>query len=357
MQRILKRFIKSNLFWPVTVMCLLLLFNLIFTKGFFNFEIKDGHLFGSIIDILNRGSSLVIMAIGMTLVVATGGIDISVGSMVAISGAVAASLIGGELVIVDGVQEYVTLVPLPVALLITLLVAIVLGMWNGTLVSRVGIQPVVATLILLTAGRGIAQLITKGQIITIYYEPYNSIGGGYFLGLPFPVFVTAAVLIAAMLAVKKTALGTFLVACGCNPVASEASGIKVKRIVFWCYVFSSFCAGIAGILITSNVKSADGNNAGLFKELDVILAVALGGNSLNGGRFSIMGSVLGALIVQTIDTTIYSIGVQPQSTKIVKALIIIGICLLQSDVVRNKLASLKARKKGGISIGKEAAEI
>lgn len=357
MQKSLKRFTKSNLFWPTIAIFLLLLFNLIFTKGFFRFEIRNGHLFGSIIDIINRGSSLVIMAIGMTFVVATGGIDISVGSMVAISGAVAASLIGGELVIIDGVQKYVTLVPLPIALIISLFVAIIFGMWNGTLVSRVGIQPVVATLILLTAGRGIAQLITKGQIITIYYEPYNFIGGGYFLGLPFPVFIAVVVFVISIIAVKKTSLGLFLESAGCNPVASEASGINVKRIIFWCYVFCSFCAGIAGILISSNVKSADGNNAGLFKELDVVLAVALGGNSLNGGRFSIVGSVLGALIVQTIDTTIYSVGVPPQITKIVKALVIIAICLLQSEAIRSKLLSIRAKETGGISLDQKATEL
>ncbi len=352
----LKRFSKWRLFGPFITLALVLMFNVIFTPGFFHLEIKDGHLFGSLIDILNRGSSTMIMAVGLTFVVATGGIDISIGSMIAITGAVAATLIGGELVIVDGVQEYVSLLPMPIAILAALAVAIALGMWNGTLVARIGIQPVVATLILLTAGRGIAQLLTKGQIITIYYKPYHFIGTEYLLGLPFSIYIVVFILILSLLTVKKTALGLFIESAGCNPVASKFAGIKVKKIIFWSYVFCSFCAGIAGLIISSNVKSADGNNAGLFKEMDVILAVALGGNSLNGGRFSLVGSVIGALIVQSIDTTIYSVGIPPQISKIIKAVAVIIICLAQSQPFNDKMSKV-FKKRGGLKYEENAVKL
>jgi len=175
-QSIWKQFTSSQLCWPMVALLFVLLFNLFFTKDFFVVEIKDGHFYGVIIDVLNRATPLMVLAVGMTLVFATKGIDISVGSVIAISGAVVASLIGGKLEYVDGIQTFVTLMPMPIAILIALLVSMMLGMWNGLLISKVGIQPIVATLILMVAGRGIAQLITQGQIITVYYKPFQFIG-------------------------------------------------------------------------------------------------------------------------------------------------------------------------------------
>lgn len=338
---------KSQLFWPLVALGFVLLFNFFFTPGFLRLEIKDGHLFGSLIDILNRAAPLMLLAIGMTLVIATKGIDISVGSVIAIAGAVAATLIGGKLVFVDGVQQYVTLVPFPLAIGLTLLTALLLGAWNGLMVARLGIQPIVATLILLVAGRGMAQLLTEGQIITIYYKPFHYIGGGYLLGLPFSIWIVAAVLGVAMYAVRKTALGLFIAAVGINPTASRFSGLQVKNIIFAVYVFCGLCAGIAGMIISSNVKCADSNNAGLFIEMDAILAVALGGNSLNGGRFSIWGSVIGALVIQSITTTIYAIGVPPEVTLVVKSLVVIIICLIQSEAFQTIVFG-KLNKTGGV---------
>ena len=347
------RFIKSRVFWPLMTLLLVLFFNFCFTPGFFHVEIKDGHLFGSVIDILNRAAPLMLLAIGMTLVIATKGIDISVGSVIAISGAVSAMLIGGKMVFIDGVQQYVTLVPFPLAIGAALLSGLLLGAWNGMLVSRLGIQPIVATLILLVAGRGLAQLLTQGQIITIYYKPFHFIGGGYLLGLPFSIFIVAAMLALAMYAVKKTALGLFIEAVGSNQIASWYSGINSKNVIFFVYVFCGLCASIAGMIISSNIKCADSNNAGLFIELDAILAVALGGNSLEGGRFSIMGSVIGAMVIQSITTTIYAIGVPPEITLVVKAIVVIGICLMQSEEFRTTIFG-KDSKKGGVLYEKSA---
>lgn len=341
-----KDFGNSQLLWPMVALFIVLLFNLFFTKDFFSLEIKEGHLYGVTIDILNRAAPLMLLAIGMTLVIATRGIDISVGSVIAISGAVAASLIGGHLEYVDGVQNMVANVPMPLAILAALAVSALLGLWNGFLVAKVGIQAVVATLILMVAGRGLAQLITQGQIITIYYKPFSYIGTGYLLGLPFTIFIVAAILMVTLYIVRKTAVGLYLESIGINAAASKFSGIPVEKYTLAVYVICGLFAGIAGIIVCSNVSSADGNNAGLFIEMDAILAVALGGNSLNGGRFSVLGSIIGALVIQSITTTIYAIGVPPEITLVVKALVVIVICLLQSEKFRSLVFGRAAQKRG-----------
>lgn len=335
---------KSKEFWPLIALILLLLFNAFFTKGFFHIEIKDGHLFGSLIDILNRASSLIIIAIGMSLVIATKGIDISVGSTVAITGAMAAILIGGNLQIVNGVQTFVTLVPMSIAIIAALALATVIGLWNGFLITRIGMQPIIATLILMVAGRGIAQLLTNGQIITIYYKPYFFIGSGFLFGLPFSVYIVALVVIATVLITRKTSLGMFIESVGINPVATKVSGVNEKKITLYIYAFCGLCAGIAGLLVSSNVKSADGIHAGELFELDAILAVAIGGTSIAGGKFYLLGSVIGALIIQTLKTTIYSIGVPPEINLVVEAIVVFIVMLIQSEDFRKIAFKMKLAK-------------
>jgi simple sugar transport system permease protein len=212
-------------------------------------------------------------------------------------------------------------------------------MWNGFLVAYVGLQPIIATLILLVAGRGVAQLISEGQIITVYYRPFYFVGNGFLLGFPFSYYIVGALLVLLLLLTRKTALGLFIESIGVNPVAARFAGLRVRLITFWGYALTSLCAGLAGLIITSNVKSADGNNTGLDFELDAILAVVLGGTSLNGGRFTLVGSVLGALIIQTLTTTIYSVGVPPEITLVVKAIVVFIVSILQSDRVRAMLAA------------------
>jgi len=334
-----RRLTRHRVFWPVVTLALLLLFNLLTNPQFFSITVRDGHLYGSLVDILNRAAPLMIIAVGLTLVIATHGIDISVGAVVAISGAVAASLIGGELVLQGGMQD-VTRFALPVVILGSLAVSLAFGMWNGLLVSYVGMQPIVATLILLVAGRGAAQLITSGQIITIYYSPFYFIGNGFLLGIPFSLYLVASVLAIFLLVTRRTALGLFIEAIGLNPVAARFAGVRARSITFWVYAGGGLCAGIAGLIVSSNVKSADGNNAGLLFELDAILAVVLGGTSLAGGRFTLVGSVLGALIIQALTTTIYSVGVPPEVTLVVKAAVVFLVSILQSDRVRARLTTL-----------------
>ncbi|MRN53714.1 ABC transporter permease [Paenibacillus monticola] len=315
---------KHHLFWPLSVLAALLLFNLFYSPDFFSITMHDGHLYGSLIDILNFGAPLILVAIGMTLVVATKGIDLSVGSIVAISGAIAC------LTISKGADQNVMGLILT-SVLIAVGLSLFLGAWNGLLVSVGGIQPIIATLILMVAGRGIAQLVTGGQIITVTSAKYAYLGSGSLATLPFSIFVVAAVLVIALLLTRKTALGLFIESVGCNPSASLMSGIRANGVILSVYVFCGLCAGIAGLLLSSNVSSADGNNAGLWYELDAILAVVIGGTSLNGGRFYLTGTVIGALIIQTLTTTIYMIGVPPEITLVVKAFVVLAVCLIQSD--------------------------
>lgn len=329
---------QKKLFWPTLILILVTIYNMLFTNGFTHIEIKEGHLYGMIIDIINRAAPLMIISMGMTLAIATRGIDISVGSLAAISGAVAASIVGGN---VTGIPKY----PYWLAILVALIVSSLLGLWNGVLISRLGIQPMIATLILLVAGRGIAQLITEGQIITVYYKPYNYLGGGFLLGIPFSIYIALFILIILIFILRKTAYGLFLQATGINPKASHFVGINVRNIILSVYIISGFCAGVAGLILSSIIKCADSNNAGLNIELDAILSVALGGNSLNGGKFSLGGSVIGALIVQSITTSMYARGVSPEVLPVVKAIFVVIICLIQSEKLRNFIRSFIVAKK------------
>ena len=326
--------LRHRLFWPCATLVLLLAVNAMFNPGFWHLQWREGHLYGSVIDILNRAAPLALVAMGMTLVLAPRGIDISVGAVVAICAAVAALMIGGELVVKDGVQTHVSRFPMGAAILAALAVGALCGLWNGLLVARFGMQPIIATLILMVAGRGIAQLLTGGQIITVYYAPFFFLGNGFLFGLPFAVFIAAAVWAALHLLMTRTALGLFIQAIGINPAASRLAGIRERLITVCVYVFCGVAASAAGLVISSNVKSADGNNAGMLMELDAILAVTLGGTALTGGRFSLAGSVLGALIIQTLTTTIYSIGVPPEINMVVKASVVFVVMLIQSPEFR-----------------------
>jgi simple sugar transport system permease protein len=243
---------------------------------------------------------------------------------------VAAALIGGA----TGVSQ----VPLPLVLLAALAVATLCGAWNGLLVSRGGVQPIIATLILMVAGRGVAQLITNGQILTIYYEPYHFIGGG-FLFFPFALYLVIGLFAGVAWLVRRTAVGLFVEAIGNNASASYYSGVNEKNMKLLVYTISGLCAGVAGIIISSNVRSADANNAGLWYELDAILAVVIGGTSLSGGRFSLAGSIVGALIIQSLTTTIYTFGVPAEVALVVKALVVFAVSLLQSERVQQLLTS------------------
>jgi simple sugar transport system permease protein len=230
-------------------------------------------------------------------------------------------------------------------IVIALGVSALCGLWNGLLVSRGNIQPMVATLILMVAGRGIAQLITNGQIITIYFSPYYFIGNGYLFGLPFTLFLVLALYGLAWLFTRKTAVGMFVEAVGINARSSYLSGINAKNIKLLVYTFCGFCAGIAGLMYSANVKSADANNVGLNMELDAILAVVIGGTLMTGGRFSLFASMVGALIIQSVTTTMYALGVPAMASQSIKALVVLIVILLYSDVFRSGLNRMFAGRE------------
>jgi simple sugar transport system permease protein len=196
----------------------------------------------------------------------------------------------------------------------------------------------------MVAGRGVAQLITSGQIITINSEPYRYIGMGWLLMLPFSIFIVAMVWLVTAWITRKTALGLFIESVGANPTASRLAGISSRTVLLAVYMFCALCSGIAGLIVSSNVSSADGNNAGLWFELDAILAVVIGGTALTGGRFYLSGTIVGALIIQTMTTTIYTIGVPPEITLVVKALVVFAVCLIQSETFRGLFTKQRRRK-------------
>jgi galactofuranose transport system permease protein len=309
----------------------LLVLNVIFTNGFFSVKILDGRLYGTPVDIFHQGSKVMLLAMGMTLVIGTGGVDLSVGSIMAITGAVAA-------VLVTQAQ-----LPLAAILVICLGIAAFAGLCNGLLVALAGIQPIVATLILMVAGRGVAMLLTGGQIITISDTPFAFLGNGQFLGLPFTITIVVLVLFATLAAIRKTAAGLFLESVGDNEKAARYSGVNTRFVKILAYMYSGFCAGVAGLIATSNIKAADSSRVGEMMELDAIFAVVVGGTALTGGRFTLVGSIIGALLIQTLTTTMYNLGVAPAVAPVPKAIVIIAVCLLQSAAFRRHIKSLFVR--------------
>jgi ribose/xylose/arabinose/galactoside ABC-type transport system permease subunit len=338
----MKRLVSHALFWPGLTLVLLIALNAVWNPGFLAVSLRDGHLYGSLIDILNRAAPLALVSAGMTLVIAARGLDISVGAVVAITAAMAALLIGGSLDLAPG-AEAASRFPLWLAVVAALGVATLCGLWNGALVVGVGMQPIIATLILMVAGRGIAQLITGGQILTIYYPPYFFLGNGYILGLPFAAVLATLTIVALHALLNLSPLGLFIRAIGINPIAARIAGVRARPITVALYAFSGLTAGLAGLIISSNVKSADANNAGQLLELDAILAVTLGGTALTGGKFSLAGSAIGAVIIQTLTSTIYSLGVPPEVNLVFKAALIFIVMLLQSPDFRATVRRLVTR--------------
>ncbi len=326
----------QRLLWPLLALGLILIYNIIFTPGFIHMEVKDGRLFGSLVDIVNRGAPVMLLSIGMTLVFATGGIDLSVGAVMAIAGALAATIIRPDYV--KGVLEYGEMQPLWIVIAIPLFISLLAGLWNGLLVAYVGIQPIIATLILMVAGRGIAQLITQGQIVVFIHKPFQFLASGVLFGLPFPITIVVLMTLFTYLLTRKTALGLFIEAVGANPVASRYMGVRERLIKVAVYIFSGFCAGIAGLIVCADIRAADANNAGLFLELDAIAAVIIGG-TIWGGRFTLAGSVIGTLIIQGLTTTILTKGIAPEVTLVFKAIVIICVALIQSEAFRNSITS------------------
>jgi galactofuranose transport system permease protein len=324
--------LKSPATWPCLALLLVLLVNWVVAPQFFHLELRDGRLYGVLVDVVRRAAPVGLLAIGMSLVIATRGIDLSVGAVMAISGAVCATLISG------GVESTAVVVTAGLA------VGLGAGIINGGLIGWLGLQPIVATLVLMVAGRGIAQLISGGRIVTFQHQGFASLGVGSWLGLPVPVTLVALVAVAMVLLTRRTALGLFIEAVGYNPTASRYLGIHVPSVKMMAYISAGLCSALAGIIATADIQGADANNIGLWLELDAILAVVLGGASLAGGRFSIGLSLIGVLIIQSLTTGIIMSGLPARYNLLIKALVILVVLLLQTSRFRSQFGSVVPRR-------------
>lgn len=349
MESLVKKFTSSSLALPLIALSVLLLFNAFFVDDFFKIEVlENGNLYGRPVDILYRASSLIILALGMTFVIATGGIDISVGAVVAISSATCCVMLGGD---VSGIPQH----PFALAIVCSLLIGVFAGIWNGTLVAKFKIQAMVATLILMTAGRGIAQLMTDGQIVTVYYKPFAFIGGNIpGVMLPTAMIIALCMVLLVLFIDKRTSVGLMIQSVGINSTAARYAGIKVTAVLFAVYIFSGFCAGTAGLIEGSLIRAADANNAGLNMEMDAILAVTLGGTLMVGGRYYIGGTIIGAITIQTLTTTMYAMGVSSDRLPAVKAIVILLIIVFQSEKFKQMYREFKLKRARTQSDSKEA---
>jgi ribose/xylose/arabinose/galactoside ABC-type transport system permease subunit len=289
---------------------LLVVYNMLFTDRFLTAD--------SIYVNLTQVAPIVIVAMGMTLVIATGGIDLSVGSLMAIAGALAPLIFLGD-------------IPFAVALafVVPVLVTGVFGLFNGVLVTRFGFQPIIATLVLFIAGRGIAQVLTNGELQPFRNPTFQYIGLGRVLGVPFQVLLMLAIFAAVAWAVRTTRFGRYVLAIGGNEAAARLAGVPVNRVKLAVYGISGLLAGIAGLIVIAINSSSDANQVGLNLELAAIAAVAVGGTPLTGGRATVVGTLIGALIMQLLRFTLLSHGVPDAVALVAQAIIIVAAVLLQ----------------------------
>ena len=340
-----KKLTSMRLFMPLVCLLAIIIVATITIPGFLSMSLKNGVPYGYPVDVINRASELVILSVGMTLVTAaSGGQDISVGAVMAVAAAVCCQILSGGEVSVNSLSA-----PIIVAFLAALVASGICGAFNGFLVAKLNIQPMVATLILYTAGRGIAQLITDGQITYIRVKSYQVFGS--YVGkfpIPMPVVIAIIVVIIAYVILKKTALGLYIESVGINGTASRLVGLNSTMIKFLTYLICGVLAGVAGFVASSRIYSADANNIGLNLEMDAILAVALG-----GGKFSLMGSVIGAYTIQALTTVLYGLNVSADQLPVYKAIVVVVIVVLQSPVFKKFIAvqkekrTSKAAVKGG----------
>jgi len=364
----LKRHGGFQLVMPLVILFLLLVVNLIvdFTnpdaESFFSIRmIQDTSgnnvLSGRIVSILNNASELVILAIGMTLVTAaSGGQDISVGAVAAIAGSVFLKVVRSSEAITpalgfSGEVAWLTVIYVIFGFLACCLVAMAFGAFNGTLVAVFKIQPMIATLILFTAGRSIAYGINGGASPKLFDSITNQIGT-FFTGVPIPtpIFIVLIYLIGFFLLLKFTSLRLYVESVGINEKASRLNGLNPVAIKILVYVLLGICVAAAGLINTCRMQRLD--HLGLLGgiEMDAILAVAIGGNALSGGKFSIVGSIIGAYTIETLTSTLYRLRVDPEPIKAYKAVFIILLMLASAPVVKEFVGNLwKSMKpaKGG----------
>ncbi|HEV2065366.1 MAG TPA: ABC transporter permease [Thermomicrobiales bacterium] len=300
----------------LTALVALFLFNALFTDQFLTMQ--------SLRVNVSQVATIIIVGTGMTLVIATGGIDLSVGSLMAISGAIAPLIFLSERAPFD-----IAWVGTGSALILPIIIAGLFGLFNGILVAFFRIQPIIATLVLFIAGRGIAQVLTNGSIQTFRNPEFQYIGLGRPFGIPFQAFIAVAVVIVTAWVVRSTTFGRYLLATGGNEPAARLAGVPVARIKLTVYVVSGLLAGLAGLIVISINSSSDANLVGLDMELNAIAAVAVGGTPLTGGRATVVGTMIGALILQLIRTTLLSHNIADAVAQVVTASAIVLAVLIQ----------------------------
>ena len=298
---------------------LLILFNFAVTPHFATMQTLSVNL--------TQVCTIVIVGVGMTLVIATGGIDLSVGALMAIAGAMSPMFFTGELFPVPNIYVGIAL-----GIIFPIIIAGFFGLFNGWLINRFSIQPIIATLVLFIAGRGIAQVSTNGDLQVFKVPEFQAIAIGRVLGVPFQVWIMVVVVIIAAFVLRRTVFGRQVLAVGGNEEAARLSGVPVKRVKLIVYAVSGFCSGIAGLIVIAMNSAADANLIGLGMELDAIAAVAVGGTLLTGGRATILGTLLGALIIQLVRYTLLANGVPDAAALVVKAgLIILAVWLQRQE--------------------------
>jgi galactofuranose transport system permease protein len=288
------------------VFAALVLFNVLYTP---NYATK-GTLTGTLIQV----TPVLVVSLGLTLVIATGGIDISIGAVMAIASAIVPLYLGWGW---------------PVAVLLALVVCTLAGAVNGTLVAYVGVQPIVATLALFVGGRGFAQVLVDGRLQTIDNLSFLAIARNTVFGIPQQVLVAGVIALIVYLVVKRTTFGRYVVAIGGNREAAYLSGQPVRKVLFGVYAISGLLAGVAGVFATARLGAGDPSTTGLLIELDAIAAVVVGGTALSGGRISVPGTSVGALLMQVINATFVSNDLPPTWAQILKAVIIVAALYIQ----------------------------
>jgi len=296
---------------------LLVVFNLIVTPNFLSWQTLNVNL--------TQVATIVIVAVGMTLVIATGGIDLSVGSLMAIAGTAAPMIFMGTLLPIENMGVLIIL-----SFILPVLLVMAFGWFNGMLVTRFSIQPIIATLVLFIAGRGIAQVATNGNLQVFKNPDFQFIAMGRIAGIPAQVIIMIIVAVLAHCLIRYTVIGRQIIAVGGNEKAARLTGIPVRRVKTFVYIISGALAGIAGLIVVARNSASDANLVGLGMELDAIAAVAVGGSLLTGGRANIIGTVLGAFVIQLVRYTLLANGVPDAAALIVKAgLIIIAVFIQQ----------------------------
>ncbi|GAB3009679.1 ribose ABC transporter permease [Cyclobacterium sediminis] len=271
-------------------------------------------------NVMRQISVNVCISVGMTLVILTAGIDLSVGSILAFSGAITAGLLSNGISI-PSINLFIGFTVLG-AVLVGLLVGGGLGFINGYTITKFKVPPFVATLAMLTMARGFTMLWTKGHPISGLGETFGFLGTGWFLGIPMPVWISGIVVVTAIVLTGKTRFGRYIYAIGGNENASLLSGIPIAKVKIWVYALAGILAAVGGILVTARLDSAQ-PNAGFSYELDAIAAVVIGGTSLSGGRGTILGTVLGAIIIGVLNNGLILMSVSPFWQQVIKGLVIL----------------------------------